>query len=207
MEDISDLQATGSNSTLRKTVGSWEISWKTNSPDFCLMDSGLDRQVLTICLEMQSWLDCLSTMWVMPDGLLKKEMRSYSLETGVGMMVSREHLVVSRSNSSLVAVGSPEQRSKPEVEPDLLSMKEKAAKRGLITHMRGVFRSAVRSPFMSPQRPTVRDFKTCGATTSILEPLDKTLRPCSGTWEETTPSWKCWTMTRILPSVFFLMSF
>merc|ERR1719378_1156798 len=46
--------------------------------------------------------------------------------------------------------------------------------------MRGVFRSAERSPFMSPQRPTVRDLRSCGATTSILEPLDKTLRPCSG---------------------------
>merc|ERR1711915_656098 len=79
------------DSTLRKTVGSWEISWKrdspdrarfskeramtdgcgtqTNSTDFCLMDSGLDKQVLTICLEMHSWEDCLSTMWVMPVGL------------------------------------------------------------------------------------------------------------------------------------------
>merc|ERR1719495_2143361 len=123
------------------------------------------------------------------------------------MMVSGEHFSDLCRNSSLREGGRPEQRSKPTDDPDLFSMKERAARRGLITHMRGVFRSAVRSPFMSPQRPTVRDFKTCGATPSILEPLDKTLRPCSGTWTETTPSWKCWTMTRILPSVFFLMSF
>merc|ERR1712029_1305467 len=98
MEDISDLQATGSNSTLRKTVGSWEISWKRTSPDrarfsrerantdgcgtqakstdFCLMDSRLDRQILTICLEMHSCLDFFSTMCTMPVGLVRTEMAS-----------------------------------------------------------------------------------------------------------------------------------
>merc|ERR1712029_1216704 len=52
-------------------------------------------------------------------------------------------------NSSLMAAGSPEQRTKPGSAPDLFSMKETPAKRGLKTHMPGVFRSAERSPFMS----------------------------------------------------------
>merc|ERR1719228_1361900 len=128
------------------------------------MESGLDRQVLTICLEIQSLVGCFSTMCIMPvGGLVKREMRSYSLETGVGMMTSRGHLVDSRTNSSLRAAGSPEQRTKPGSAPDLFSMKERAARRGLKTHMPGVLRSAERSPFMSPQRPTVRDFKRSGA--------------------------------------------
>merc|ERR1712029_828719 len=49
---------------------------QANSTDFCLMDSGLERQVLTICLEMQSWVVCFSTMCIMPVGLVKTEMCS-----------------------------------------------------------------------------------------------------------------------------------
>merc|ERR1719187_2181703 len=56
-------------------------------------------------------------------GLVKKAMRSYSLETGVGMMTSRGHLLDSRTNSALRAAGRPEQRSKPGSAPDLFSMK------------------------------------------------------------------------------------
>merc|ERR1711951_29867 len=113
MEEASDLQATGSNSTLRKTVGREESSWgraiperarlsrerawtdghgmETNSTDLCLMEIGLERQVLTICLEMQSLPDCFSTTWVMPTGLLRVEILSARIETGVGMTVSRAH--------------------------------------------------------------------------------------------------------------------
>merc|ERR1719423_408964 len=95
----------------------------------------------------------------------------------------------------------PEQRSKPEAEPDLLMRKERAARCGLITHIPGVLRSAERSPFMSPQRPTARDFSSCGATTSTKTPLDKTVMPCSGTWTETTPSWNIMTIAAILVEV------
>merc|ERR550517_1556504 len=144
---------------------------QANSTDFCLMESGLDKQVLT---------NCLSTMCFMPVGMFKTEMCSYSLVTGVGIMTSRGHLVDSRTNSSLRVAGRPEQGSKPALAPDLFNMKERAAKRGLRMHMPGVFRSAVRSPFMSPQSPTARDFKNCGATTSTTDPFDKTIRPCLG---------------------------
>merc|ERR1711951_322002 len=153
---------------------------QTNSTDFCLMESGLDRQVLTICLEMQSWLDCLSTMWRMPVGMFRMEMCSNSVVTGVGMRSIRGHLVDSWTNSSLRAAGRPEQRSKPASVPDLFNMKERAARCGLKTHLAGVLRSAERSPFMSPQRPTARDFKSRGATTSTTDPLDKTVNICSG---------------------------
>merc|ERR1712029_395580 len=101
------------------------------------MERGLVRQVLTICLEMQSLVGCFSTMCIIPVGLTKREMRSYSSETGVGMIISRGHLVDSRMSSSLRAAGSPEQRTKPGLAPDLFSMKERAAKRGLKTHMLG----------------------------------------------------------------------
>merc|ERR1711972_110575 len=74
----------------------------------------------------------------------------------------------------------------------------------LITHIPGVLRSAERSPFMSPQRPTAQDFSSCGATTSTKTPLDKTVMPCSGTWTETTPSWNIMTMAAILPWTDFL---
>merc|ERR1719392_662101 len=103
-------------------------------------------------------------------------------------MASRGHLVVSRTNSSLRVAGMPEQRSNPALAPDLFNIKDRAARRGLKTHIRGVFRSAERSPFMSPQRPTARDFKSCGATTSMTDPLDKTFNICCGKWTNTA-SW------------------
>merc|ERR1711973_81305 len=121
------------------------------------------------------------------------------METGVGMTVSRAHLADSVWNSVLRVDGMPEQRSKPEAEPDLLIREETAARCGLMTHWPGVFRSAERSPFMSPQRPTARDLSSCGATTSTMTPLDKTVMPCSGTWTETTPSWNIITKAAILP--------
>merc|ERR1719334_1478171 len=88
--------------------------------------------------EMRSYSlpDCFSTTWVMPVGWFRTEMRSYSLSTGVGTMVWRAQILDSCSNSFLSEAGMPEQ------EPDG-SMKERAAKRGLMTHMRGVVRSAV----------------------------------------------------------------
>merc|ERR1719300_2000751 len=91
------------------------------------------------------------------------------------MTVSRAHLADSVWNSVLRVDGMPEQRSKPEAEPDLLIREETAARCGLITHWPGVFRSAERSPFMSPQRPTARDLSSCGATTSTKTPLDNTI--------------------------------
>merc|ERR1719474_1171369 len=126
-------------------------------------------------------VDFFSTMCIMPVGLVKTEMASYSLEIGVGMMTSRGHSVDNFTNSGLRAAGIPAQRSRPGADPDLLTMKERAARCGGMTHIRGVLRSTDFSPFISPQRPTVRDFKSCGATTSIKMPLDKTCRPCSGT--------------------------
>merc|ERR1711962_1667884 len=132
------------------------------------------------------------------------EILSARIETGVGIRVSRAHWADSVWNSVLRVAGMPEQRSKPETEPDLLMRKERAARCGLITHIPGVLRSAERSPFMSPQRPTARDFSSCGATTSTKTPLDKTVMPCSGTWTETTPSWNIMTMAAILPWTDFL---
>merc|ERR1712121_591371 len=78
-------------------------------------------------------------------------------------MTSRGHSVDNLKNSGFRAAGIPAQRSKPGADPDLLRMNERAARCGGMTHMRGVLRSADFSPFMSPQRPTVRDFKSCGA--------------------------------------------
>merc|ERR1719204_1756830 len=40
------------------------------------MESGLERQVLTICLEMHILVDCFSTMWVIPTGLFRREILS-----------------------------------------------------------------------------------------------------------------------------------
>merc|ERR1719423_208804 len=85
----------------------------------------VDKQSTKLCISKQMVKTCLSTMWDMPVGLFKTEMRSYSLETGVGMMVSREHLVDSRWNSCFRPDGRPERPehlSKPDSEPDLLSM-------------------------------------------------------------------------------------
>merc|ERR1711962_327925 len=114
------------------------------------------------------------------------EILSARIETGVGIRVSRAHWADSVWNSVLRVAGMPEQRSKPEAEPDLLMREERAARCGLITHIPGVLRSAERSPFMSPQRPTARDFSS------------------SGTWTETTPSWNIMTMAAILPWTDFL---
>merc|ERR1712029_837506 len=55
----------------RDTMDGWET--QENSTDFCLMESGLERQVLTICLEMHILVDCFSTMWVIPTGLFRRE--------------------------------------------------------------------------------------------------------------------------------------
>merc|ERR1719295_1479675 len=103
-----------------KTCLSKPLSIKQKSVEFCLMESGLERQVLTICLEMHSLVDCFSTTWVIPTGLLRIEILSARIETGVGIRVSRAHWADSVWNSVLRVAGMPEQRSKPEAEPDLL---------------------------------------------------------------------------------------
>merc|ERR1719474_1853293 len=163
------------------------------------MESGLERQVLTVCLEMHSLVDCFSTTWVIPTGLFRREILSARMETGVGMTVSRAHLADSVWNSVLRVDGMPEQRSKPEAEPDLLIRYETAARCGLMTHWPGVFRSVERSPFMSPQRPTARDLSSCGATTSTMTPLDKTVMPWT-VFLTTLPTigWICSPLTRTL---------
>merc|ERR1719391_114169 len=121
--ELTDLLDEGLTSKGALLEGARQHGWwetQENSTDFCLMESGLERQGLTICLEMQSLVDCFSTTWVIPTGLLRVEILSARIETGVGMTVSRAHWADSVWNSVLRVVGMPEQRSKPEAEPDLL---------------------------------------------------------------------------------------